>query len=339
MKTKNTKVLIARTDRIGDLILSLPMEDAWLQGNPDAEVLWLANQNLKFVFEHAPSLFSNRNRKNCFFTNPKQSFLNLITVMRKLSRWLDQENFDVAISVQIPWWVAFCLWRARIPVRVGVASKWFSFLFYNYPVRQKRSQAVKNEALYNLDLVQEANAIKTGEKTNPEISLNPLQLLANELKMHEWRAKIGEDFIVIHPGMAGSALNWKLENYKLLAEKLIQAGERVVVTGTVSDRKIVENSGILNVRGVLDVTERTPSADLLAVLALSKAVVAPSTGVIHLAAALGKKTIGIYSLVRVESPRRWAPQGLKVQTLTPPESSPTEMEKITVDRVTQAVLG
>jgi len=50
------------------------------------------------------------------------------------------------------------------------------------------------------------------------------------------------------------------------------------------------------------------TAELLDVLAQAKSVVAPSTGVLHLAASLGTPALGLYSPRIVEHPRRWAPK-------------------------------
>ena len=49
--------------------------------------------------------------------------------------------------------------------------------------------------------------------------------------------------------------------------------------------------------------------DLIGLIATADALVAPSTGPLHLAAALGVPLAGIYSPVRVHHPTRWGPLG------------------------------
>jgi ADP-heptose:LPS heptosyltransferase len=49
--------------------------------------------------------------------------------------------------------------------------------------------------------------------------------------------------------------------------------------------------------------------DLIAFINRSDALVAASTGVLHIASALGKRTVGIYAPMRPIDPGRWGPIG------------------------------
>lgn len=50
----------------------------------------------------------------------------------------------------------------------------------------------------------------------------------------------------------------------------------------------------------------------LGVLSGATAVVGPSTSVVHLSAAMGVPTIGLYSPIRVQRAKRWGPRGVQV---------------------------
>ena len=325
------KILIARVDRIGDLILTLPMEAAAKLKGP-AEVTWLIEENLRFIIEALSPM------PQAFFVNRARGFLDQISEATKLTKWLKTQKFDEVYGVHVPWWVALSFFLARIPVRVGVASQWFSWLFYNKPIRQKRSQAIKNEAQYNLDLL--------GSK-----QLSFARLIPDPNLVEEWKARLGEGYVIVHPGMSGSARNWPAANYRDLAEKLIKAGNRVLVTGSSGDRDFVMTTGILSVNGVEDFVSKTSGSELLSIISLARAVVAPSTGVAHLAASLGKRTVGIYSPVRVQHPKRWGPLGERVRILTPQVECPGDfkcegtsckfydcMKTIDVDTVVKTVM-
>src|SRR5207253_1090070 len=132
---------------------------------------------------------------------------------------------------------------------------------------------------------------------NPQGTIDALQLKARGYR-------------VVHPGMAGSALNWPAENFKILVEKL--AGEMpVLITGTKADNKYLQALRPLadhpQVRWMVD--QLKPS-DLLDLLSQARSVIAPSTGVLHLAAALGTPCVGVNSPRPVEHPRRWGPKGV-----------------------------
>ena len=68
--------------------------------------------------------------------------------------------------------------------------------------------------------------------------------------------------------------------------------------------------------------EKLNIEQLLFVLSHAKHVVAPSTGVLHLAASLGTPVTGIYSPVRVQKATRWGPKGKNARTLTPKVDCP-----------------
>jgi ADP-heptose:LPS heptosyltransferase len=218
-------------------------------------------------------------------------------------------------------------------------------------LRQKRSRAEKNEAQYNFDLV--SFALEKKLKTPSLVTEPQLTVAAGEkfkLAQLKQSLNITKPYVVIHPGMAGSAENWPLTKYAELARELQEKQFLVLVTGTQSDHQHIAESGILNVPGVINLCEKTPPGLLLAVLSEASAVIAPSTGVVHLAASLGVKTLGIYSPVLVQSPRRWGPMGPQVQIFVPNVECPGQfnclmekcphyncMEQISVDSVASCV--
>ena len=62
--------------------------------------------------------------------------------------------------------------------------------------------------------------------------------------------------------------------------------------------------------------------EFLGVLSGGDVMVAPSTGPLHLAAALGLAAVGLYPPVVTMSPERWGPRGPWVRAVTPPVSCP-----------------
>src|SRR5690606_15877302 len=144
---------------------------------------------------------------------------------RQLLDYLQKEKPDMAVSFQAPWWVSMALWKAGVKVRAGVRSQWHSFLFLNKSLRQKRSEARQHEADYNADLL----AYAADELEKRLLDLNsvhgsyksPLLKLKDpgQLDLSKWGLE-KEKYIVVHPGMAGSALNWSQEKYVELIRNL-----------------------------------------------------------------------------------------------------------------------
>lgn len=328
------RAVLIRLDKIGDLVSTLPVDE--LEPLKDFDVHWIVSQGLAFVADHAV---------------PKRQYLELRPAKKldsffELLKFLKETKPAISISFQGPWWVSLAMWLAQVPVRGGRQSQWHSWLFLTRGLRQRRSQATQHEADYNRDLVYFTLKFSTKNQATPILKLMPNP----EVRLEKWNL-LPQQYVVIHPGMAGSALNWKIKNYIELIQQ-VKADLPVVITGTPLDepwlieikREFAGDSRVHILQNLLSTTE------LLTVLAHARAVVAPSTGVAHLAASLGTKVIGIYSPLQVQSPTRWQTRGPKVIVKSPAGPCPAQfvcletkcrkffcMDEITVQEVLNAL--
>jgi heptosyltransferase I len=326
-------VCLVRVDRIGDLVLTIPVEKILKQISQD-DCKWLVSKPLKFILDHAENVSEG------IYVESVSGFRACIVAAHKLRDTIKQEKFDEVIFFHGPWWVAYAFWLAGVKSRVGSASQWYSWLFFNKRLRQKRSEAIKHESKYNKDLILFAREIKSRE-----FDVEPLRLnIKHEEKSVQWKQFFLnrdinlEKLVVIHPGMLGSALNWPGENYKKLSVKLLEQGCAIAVTGSESDRSFIESTGLLNLKQIINLVGITPGDEILYVLNLAQVVVVPSTGVAHLSASLQKNVVALYSLVKVQAPLRWAPLGKKVTIFTPPMAKPDQMQEIDVNLVASCVI-
>ncbi|MBC7371395.1 MAG: glycosyltransferase family 9 protein [Bdellovibrionaceae bacterium] len=314
------KALFIRLDKIGDLICTLPVDQVQLLR--DWDVTWVIAKGLAFIPENSV---------------PPRKFIELdkndsVAGRKILEDYIRDFQPDVAISFQAPWWVNFALWKNHIAKRIGVTSKWHSLLFLNMGVRQKRSRAIKHEADYNLDLVRQLDPQRVIEKSAPVLRLKA-PAHPELLQLHNLLSK---RFMIVHPGMAGSALNWPTENYIELIKRL-SINYKVVLTGTPADEPWLSEikTGFAQDPQVLNLQSMLNPSELLYLLSEADSVFAPSTGVLHLAASLGTRVFGFYSLIRVQTQTRWAARGPDVHLFSPIAGSPDSesMRTITVDRV------
>ena len=137
------------------------------------------------------------------------------------------------------------------------------------------------------------------------------------------------NYYVVHPGMGGSALNWPTGLYIDLITQL-STHTTVVITGTAQDANYLSplKSHFLSEPNPVWLDGKVSTTELLQVLGSAKAVIAPSTGVLHLAASTGVKTIGLFSPVRVQSIQRWGPLGEKAEALAPSVDCPGDLHCI-----------
>lgn len=304
MTTTNArqKIILIRLDKIGDLISTLPVDQ--ILDESKYEVVWVVQKGMGGVVDLGA-------RKRTYIeldkSNPKESAAKFHDFLKKFKP-------EIAISFQGPWWINFELFKARIPTRSGVYSQWHSFLFLNTGLRQSRSKAEQHEFDYNKDLLLKTLNLKEDRRFHFFEIAKPTDL--SLLKKFNLTSK---NYIVVHPGMMGSALNWSQAKYIDYIQKQIDNGETVCVTGTPADEPYLTEikAQFQNHPQIHWLQNQVNLKELVLILSESKKVVAPSTGVAHIAASVGADVHGIYSPVRVHHPRRWAPRGMNVTVYLP----------------------
>ena len=338
-----THVLMIRMDRMGDLILTLPADQGLRERGINVD--WWIPPNLSFIANNA------RPQRVC---TELQKNLSLVTFI-KLLRVLREKSYDAAVVFHAPWWVGLLLWYARVPVRVGVRSQWHSYLFFNRAVRQKRSRVEKSELQYNIDLAE------NGLKLLPLIPISPLLRTGHQPLVLKAPVAVPSvlsfqprTYFVVHAGMGGSALNWPPAFYIKCIENLLRASHNVVLTGTAADAPYITpiKQAFKDDRRVQALDGKLNGAELLSVLSYARAVLAPSTGVLHIAASLGAPTLGLFSPVHVQSIKRWGPQGPRAQAFAPDVECPGRlaclgqacphfncMERVTPDQISARLLS
>ena len=112
-------------------------------------------------------------------------------------------------------------------------------------------------------------------------------------------------YVVLHPGASVPARAWPAGHCAEAVEALAEAGHRVLVTGSPSERELT--AFVAGSRGV-DLGGSTSLAEMAALLDGAAAVVVGNTGPAHLAAAVGTPVVSLFS--PVVPAERWAPYGV-----------------------------
>jgi heptosyltransferase I len=305
-----SKVVLIRLDKIGDLIATYPVDQAdFLKSK---QVTWIIEKNLKTLNELSEPV------RECLYLDLKKPLYSFFELLKNLKNL----NPEIAVVFYAPWWVSLALWLAKIRIRAGRLSQWHSLIFFNKRLRQSRSQSEKHEVEYNWELLHFAFDQKI--KNSP-----PFYKLQAQLHRHLFE-KFGlasKNYIVVHPGMAGSALNWPQKSYNTLIEQLVMTSP-VVITGTAADNPYMMEIAARwrNHPNVKWLKDQLNFSELIFILQNASQVIAPSTGVLHLAAGTGTPVVGIYSPVLAHHPRRWGPRGLGARIVLPDVQCPAKIK-------------
>lgn len=293
----NERILIIRPDRIGDLVLTLPVAAVIKNIYPGITIDFLVSSYNFPVLKYAD--YINGYLRVDDGRAVKKTAGNLIAELQR-------NNYDVAIFARPDLFTAFCVYLAGIQYRVGTLRRGYTFLFNIRPNVQRRYSAT-HEVDLNLSLLG-----PFGISTEPG-KVNPVLKKPDNSASIEGKLKGISDYLVIHPGSKGSAPNWPAARYTELIKRL--AGTiNVVVSGQGEDIY----SGLHNVTSVINKTDFT---ELVSVLSKAKLFVSGSTGPVHVAAALGVPVAGFYPDHQVLGPHRWGPRGNSVMIFAPQKQS------------------
>ena len=318
--------LIVRTDRLGDVVLTLPMARAIKRAMPEVCVKFLVRSYTEPIIERAPDI------DEIMVAGNDSSFRDLIRHFRS-------SYADIAFFPSPRFQLVLAAFLSRIPIRVGTGYRWYSFLF-NQRIYEHRHTAEHHEAEYNLRML-----AKAGVSADPN-ELPNIQLRSKERNMvNEWLKTNLDDsnskFIVLHATIGGSTHPWPRQNFVELGRKIAQScGMTIILTGVRQDlaelEEIAEEIGNASAK----VFAGRSLLELAALLERAELVIAASTGPGHLAAALGTRTIGLFPLPKPLSKERWGFRGPAVTNLsaTPLPECPncdhcTCMERLDIETV------
>lgn len=311
---RKLKVLVVRPDRIGDVVLSTPVFEALKSKNPETEIVALVREAVLPVVEHNPFLTK-------VIQYAPDGHHQGISGFWSLVKSLSSEKFDAVVILQVQWRVTLAVWLSRIPYRLGPYSKWYSYILLNRGTRQHRSLVEMHESDYNLMLLRRFGVQVSSREIQPLIVVDAD---AKERMRQFLKSETLEEnqFVIVHPGMGGSALNWPQGYYVDLISVLALRGLSVVVTGSAGERHLVDAiykeveekvaagktaAKFGKVSKFIGPMSASGLSDFIALESLSKLVVAPSTGPLHMATALGKSTVSFFPPIRVQSALRWGP--------------------------------
>ncbi len=319
-------LILARTDAIGDLILTIPVARAIKARHPELTLTMLASRYAVPLLRKEPYL-------DQIVTLPGRDLENLARV-GAFARDLQRLGADAILFFYPRPRLALAAWRAGIRERIGTGRRAYSLLF-NRRVKLSRRQSGFHELELNYRL---AEAIFPGlERFEPELVLDA-EAVTSAMSLLEQLGLGDKGYVIIHPLSHGSAPNWSVERYLELTKRLAAAGSECVITGTELERETLEVAFRPLGERVHVIAGRTELAALVALIRMARLVVAGSTGPIHIAAAVGTFAVGIYPPVAALSAVRWGPRGGANKLFVPPVDEVrgggrAAMERISVEEV------
>lgn len=326
-----SRILVVRTDRLGDVVLATPLIRALRQTFPGAFIAAMVRPYARDLLLHNPHL--NEILIDDFEGEHKGrgGFWNQVRALRSY-------RFDTALLLLPTERAAWMLFFAGIRRRVGVGRILYEVMTGMQSVSRNKYIPLRHEADYCLDLGR-----KIGVKANDltvEVFLTQKEKDEGLNLLRRAGVRERDTLIGIHPRSGGSSPNWKIGTYARLVNHLLShTGEatKCVITGEIDDYPLPDSERVIDLRGAL--TLRT----LIAVISHIRCFFSSSTGPMHIAAGLKVPTVSMFCPLPACSPALWGPQGNEHRIILPPDgfcqgSCPGDpkvcgFEGITIERV------
>lgn len=297
------KLVICRTDGIGDVILTLPVAGLLKKIHPGVQLCFVGRSYTAPVIaacEHVDE-FINWDELAGQSLQIKIEFFQSLQADAIVHVFPDRE-------------LAKAAYHGKIPLRIGTSHRFHNWLYCNRLVNVGRKRSPLHEAQLNALLLR-----PLGLKNTPALNeLTPLIGLTRPDQLDDSLALLLDPNrfnLILHPKSKGSAREWGLENFSELIRALPPARYKIFISGSSEDGTTLRPQLDAWGSAVTDITGKMSLSQFISFVNMADGLVAASTGPLHIAAALGKVAVGLYAPMRPIHPGRWAPLGTRADVL------------------------
>lgn len=294
-------VILGRPDNLGDAVVTLPMA-GWIKLHaPGTRIIVLAKRYTLPVWQACTHV------DDVIILEDLQAQGGV-----KAAEQLRATGAGAIVHVFPHRDVARWAKDAGIPRRIGTSHRWWHWLTCNERVDFSRKRSELHEAVLNIKLLApfDVPMPESREALIPCIGLRvppPSPHVAQLLRKDRLN-------IILHP-LKASGVDWGLGNFAKLIGLLDPARYHCLLTGTAAEAEQYRSELPVDLPHVTDTGGTLSLSALMELIGASDALVAASTGPLHIAAAAGIRTIGLFSLQRPIHPGRWAPLGKDAHVL------------------------
>ncbi|OGX07724.1 MAG: hypothetical protein A2Z88_06675 [Omnitrophica WOR_2 bacterium GWA2_47_8] len=341
MKENFKNILVVRTDRVGDVILTTPSLSGLRKAYPKAKITVLVSPLTRELIEGNPFidevLIDDRFKEHKSFVG----FWQLVGMLRR-------KRFDLAIVFHTKKRANALCFLAGIPRRIGYRNNKFGFLLTDQ-VKDERRWGLKHEAEYCLDILKHMGINEKDLNFYIPVNRQAEDWFKELQRAHHITDK--EKFFLIHAGASDPCRLWPAKQYSQLIEQLNrQYHYKVILIGDEGARAISDEIKQLTSIPLIDLVGKTSLSQLASLIRRTFILISNDSGPVHMGSALGCAVVAIFirTLPGV-NPVRWRPLGPRARVVEPSEEgqilssvsghNPPGMEVVKVSQVLEAVDG
>jgi heptosyltransferase-2 len=330
------RILVVLPNWFGETLFTTPFLRALRRCRPEAWIATLGRPACREVLLHSPHV-------NAILDYDEGAAHAGLAGHLRLVRMLRQHRFDAAYILRRSLKRTALLAAAGIRDRIGFANRKSGWLL---TTRVRPAGADGHKAASYLPLLAPAGC--AGEANAFDYEVTETELAGAKSLLEREGLLDGRPLIVLHPGANWAHKRWPPERFAAVGDRLSAShGARIAVTGGPDDRGLAEAIRTAMTQPAAVLAGRTSVRQLAACLTQARLFISNDTGILHIAAALGRPLVGLYGPT---SPAWCGPLGEpgRIRIVHHAESCPTipcyeevhegypGMESITVDEVCEA---
>ncbi len=295
------RILVSRTDRIGDVLLSTPVFEALRKKYPFAYIAALVSPYAQDIVRGNPFI------DEVIIYDKDREHKSILSSL-KFALWLKAKKFDLALILHPINRMHLIAYFAGIKRRVGYDRKLGVFL--NDRIKHTKQFGAKHEMEYALDLVRHLGIESEGILPYMPISKDS-QEKADQILIN---AGVGRDdkVLIIHPSASCPSKIWPTERFAGVCDVLMEKYNfKVLVIASSKDYGLAEQVVKAMKHQAVNLAGKTSVGDLAALLKKSALFISNDSGPVHIAWVVGTPVIAIFGRGQKGlSPLRWGPRGL-----------------------------
>lgn len=284
------KIAVLRANALGDFIFILPALEALRITYPEAEIVLLGKSwHVAFLQNRPGPVDRVLIVPPCKGVSENDQYEMTPQDEAALQQFFEQaqaEHFDLALQLHGGG-------RFSNPFILNLKAKFTAGLGTPDAAALDRTIPYiyfQHEILRYLEVARIVGA--TTAQIEPHLIVTPVDLAESYRIVPE----TGRPLVALHPGATANRRRWSPANFAQLAQNLLDVGLQVVVTGTPPEQKLVEDffAALPQEKQVQNLCGALSLNGLTGLLSRCALVISNDSGPLHLGAAVGAATVGIY---------------------------------------------
>lgn len=302
IKLANKRIIISKVNQIGDVIFALPLASALKQKDPSCTIIFLGRAYTEALIEH----YADVDEFADWEAISSLSEAEQIEAFKAL-------DADSIIHVSTNKHIARLAKHAKIKDRIGTSHRLYHWLNCNHRLDISRKKSTLHETQLDMQHLTPFG-IKKDFSCEEITSLRKFTPFEGHFPTLDKLDK-NKFNLILHPLTRGRHIEWPLASFAELIKSLDPEKFNIFVTGSFEEGKEIRPilcepfPHVHNLCGKMDLDE------LMHFISLADGMVCASTGPVHLAAAFGLYTLGLYAPIKPFHAGRWGPVGEKAEVL------------------------